>query len=246
MTTIIAKLEAHPAGATEAQVEQLALAMYTAGNESRRGDATYFRIVLSACQAKLGKRGPGRRPSLDTAAQLTVLEATNDRFYAAVLRGVTTPDVAAEEGLETAERQRRMLERNRRSGFARSAVATLRAYATAGGDLRTLDAATASKSAVRAALAPPEPTDKVSRQIARAEGSLVRSLRRQARASPEEARATVERLLVELQSLADGFEDEGAADAGATTVVPAGLRSGGHTRTRVGVPMLHRPSVGAP
>lgn len=243
---IIAKLEAHPAGATEAQIEQLALAMYTAGSTARRGDMTYFRVLLVACQAKLGKRGPGRRPSLDSAAQLTVLEATNDRFYAAVLRGVTTPDVVHEDGLETAERQRRMLERNRRSGFARSAVATLRAFAGAGGDLRGLDPSTASKSAVRAALAPAEPTDKVARQIQRAEGSLVRSIRRQARASPDEARATVERLMDEFQKLIDGLGDEDAADLGATTTVAArGARGPQATqRTRVGVPMLNRPAAG--
>lgn len=241
---IISRIAAHPGKVTETQIEQLALAMHTAGDETRRGDVTYFRVLLVACQGKLGKRGPGRRPTQDAEAQLSVLEATHERFYAAVLRGVTTPDVAAEEGLATDERQRRMLERNRRSGFARSAVATLRAFATAGGDLRGLDPVTVSKSAVRAALALPEPTDKVARQISRSEGSLMRSIRRQARASPEEARGTVERLMDDLQKLLDGLTDEGdAADLGTTTTVEASPRLQPAQRTRVGVPMLHRPAA---
>lgn len=241
---IIDKLEAKPAGATEAQVEQLAHAMYTAGSQARRADSTYFRILLIACQAKLGgPRGRGRRPALDSQAQLTVLEATHDRFYAAVLRGVTTEDIAHDDAQPQPEKQRRMLERNRRSGFARSAKSTLAAFAEAGGDLRGLDATTASKSAVRAALAPAEPTDKVARQISRSEGALLRAIARQARASPDAAAGTVERLMGELQKVLDdlGTEPEPAHE---TTTTVAAARS--PQRTRVGVPvMLNRPQAGA-
>lgn len=244
MTNIIEKLEAHPAGATEAQVEQLAHAMYTAGSQARRADSTYFRVLLIACQAKLGgPRGRGRRPALDAQAQLTVLEATHERFYAAVLRGVTTEDVAHADGLDTAEKQRRMLERNRRSGFARSAVSTLRAFTEAGGDLRGLDAATASKSAVRAALKPEEPTDKVARQISRSEGALLRAIARQARASPDAAAGTVERLMGELQKVLDdlGTEPEQPEHTATTTILG---RAAPHTRTRAGQPaQLHRPAA---
>lgn len=247
MTTIIEKLSSHPAGATEAQVEQLAHARYTAGSQASRADSTYFRVLLVACQSKLGgiKRGPGRRSAVDVKGQLAVLDAAHERFYAAVLRGVTTPEVAAEEGLERAERQRRMLERNARSGFARSAKSALWAYAEAGGDLRGLDPVEVTKSSLRAALAPAEPTDKVARQIGRAEGSLIRAIQRQARASPDEARGTVERLMDEFQKLIDGLSDEGAADMGATTTVAAAGTRGAHTRTRVGTPMLNRPQAGA-
>lgn len=243
-TSIIDKLEAHPGNATEAQVEQLAHARYSAGAQASRADSTYFRVLLVACQAKLGgiKRGPGRRAAPDIKGQLGVLDAAHERFYAAVLRGVTTPDVAADDTLDRAERQRRMLERNARSGFARTAKSALWAFAEAGGDLRTLDPATTSKTAIRAALAPAEPTDKVARQIERSHGALIRAVQRQARASPDTARETVGRLMDEFQKLLDGLDDEGAADLGATTTVAA--RS--PTRTRVGVPvMLNRPQAGA-
>lgn len=244
MTTIIEKLEAHPAGATEAQVEQLAHARYTAGSQASRADSTYFRVLLVACQAKLGgpKRGPGRRAAVDIKGQLAVLDAAHERFYAAVLRGVTTPDVAADDALERAERQRRMLERNARSGFARTAKSALWAFAEAGGDLRGLDPATASKTAIRAALAPAEPTDKVARQISRSEGALLRAIARQARASPDEAAGTVERLMGELQKVLDDLGTGEGEEHGATTTVAA--RS--PQRTRVGVPvMLNRPQAGA-
>lgn len=243
MTTIIDKLSHHPAGATEAQVEQLAHAMYAAGSQVRSADVTYFRVLLVACQAKLGKRRPGRRPTLDSKAQLTVLEAQHERFYAAVLRGVTTDEVAHEDGLDQPEKQRRALERNRRSAFARTAKSTLAAFAAAGGDLRGLDAATVSKSAVRAALAPAEPTDKVARQITRSEGALLRAIARQARASPETAAGTVERLMGDLQKVLDDLGTEPEPSHEATTTV-VGARS--PQRTRVGIPvMLNRPQAGA-
>lgn len=249
MTTITEKLAARPAGATEAQVEQLAHERYTAGSQASRADSTYFLVLLVACQAKLGgvKRGPGRRPALDSKTQLGVLEAAHERFYAAVLRGVTTPDVAADDTLERAERQRRMLERNARSGFARSAKSSLWAYAEAGGDLRTLDPATTTKTALRAALAPAEPTDKVARQIARSEGALIRAVQRQARASPDTAAGTIERLIGEFQKLMDDLGTEDAADLGGTTTVTAAGTRGAQApqRTRVGVPMLNRPQAGA-
>lgn len=244
MTTIIHKLERNPAGATDAQVEQLAQARYTAGIEVSRTDGIYLHVLVAACQAKLGPLRRGRAPA--AAAQLSVVDAIHDRFYAAVLRGITTQDVMPEDGLEAKEQQRRTLERNRRSTFARTAKATLVAFARGGGDLRSLDATSVSKAQLRAAVAPPPTGDKTQQRIARGEGVLLRAIRRQARDAPDAARTTVERLMDEFQKVLDGLTDEQTADVGATTTLVARGAAKGHTRTHVGTPMLNRPAAAAP
>lgn len=234
MTDLIEKLEKAHFVATDAQVESLALERYSNAAHAVRADGTYLRVLVVATQSQVGTRRRGR---LDAAAQTNVLEAVHEKFYAAVLRGVTTPEVAPDDALAQSDRTLRSLERNRRSAFARSAKSTLSAYVRAGGDLRALVASQVTKAALRAAIAPPEPPDKVTRQIARSEGALLRALKRQAKVDPVAAERDIERCIEELQNVLDSLDTGGDA-AAATTVVGVTART--PQRTRVGVPMLNR------
>jgi len=230
--------------ATEAQVETLAAAHWNVAIQLEGSNSTYLRVVLVGAQAELGKKR-GRQPSAQS--QLAVLEKVHERFYAAVLRGVTTPDIAKEEGLEATESSRRALERNRRSTFARSSKTALANYAKAGGDLRGLVPDEVTKASLRAAIEPPPPEDRTARQLAAAQGSILRAVARRARGDPDGARGMLEAVVTKLQAALEAM-DQGApmeeAQA-ATTVVAQGRRQSdrGPARTRVGVPLLNR---GAP
>lgn len=242
MTTIIAKLSKGHWVATEHDVEVLAQERYANALVVSNSDSTYLKVVLVASQAKLG-RPRGRAARFNAEAQLTVLNGVHEVFYAAVLRGVTTPDVAIEPTLDSKEQRRRSLERNSRSAFARSALSTLTGFVKGGGDLRTLDPETVTKTGLRAAVAPPEPEDKVARQIQRASGALFRAIGRRARDNPEAAREEVERVMDELQKVLDSLNGDEAEHTATTTVVGAKPRDVGPARTRVGPPMLHRGAV---
>jgi hypothetical protein len=240
MTTIIEKLETAHYVATEQQIELLAAEQYNGSTQAIRASGTYLRAIVAACQGKLGRKGRGR---VNTQSQLAVLDAVHERFYPAVLRGVTTPDIASDETLDKAESGRRMLERNARSAFARTSVSTLRTYVAAGGDMRALILAEVTKHALRTALSPPEPRDKGARQMQRAEGALVRAAQRLAKRDPVAASRLLSKAIVTLQ----GVLEEVGGDApqhGATTVAGVTTVAGGRSvqRTRVGVPMLHRPA----
>lgn len=240
MNSVLAKIENKTSIPTDSQVESLALERYTNAALISRIDNTYLGILVIASQARLGK---GRR-KMDASAQTEVLESVHERFYAAVLRGVTTHDIAVEADLEPKESTRRSLERNRRSAFARSAKSTLLAYVTAGGDIRALDPNNTSKTALRKAFAPPEPANRTERQIVRSKGSLYRALARQARASPKEAREAIETAVEELQALLEqlGPEVEEREEDEAPLPPQPNRRSSdtAHARTRVGIPMLNR------
>jgi hypothetical protein len=109
----------------EQRVEALARERVTSATIVSNADVTYLSMLVDAMQSQLGKRSRGKVNSLQ---QAQVLAEVDKRFYAAVLRGVTTEDIAIEEGLDADEQRRRSLERNRRSAFARSAKSTVSAY----------------------------------------------------------------------------------------------------------------------
>src|SRR5258708_7685614 len=111
---IIDNIEKHHYVATEAQVEQLAKEQYTHSAEVGRANSTYLRVLIAGCQAELGGKR-GKAPSIES--QLSVWEKVHRKYYAVVIRGVTTPDVEAADDLDSTEGERRQLERNRRSGF---------------------------------------------------------------------------------------------------------------------------------
>lgn len=236
--SIITRLIAAHYAATVAQVESLAHERYTSNVAVLNADGTYLRIALVDAQSNLGRpRGRGAAPNAE--AQLTVLTKTHEKFYPAVLKGVTTDDIAVENGLDPKEQSRRALERNSRSAFARSAMSTLTAYVRAGGDLRTLDAETVTKASLRAATAPTEPTDKVARQVQRASGMLLRAVTRRAREHPDEAREEIGAVMDELQRVLDSLGN-GDEEHEETTTTARPPRDAGSTRTRVGVPQFHR------
>jgi len=224
---------------TEAQVEQLARDHTSHVVASQGGGLTYLRVLLVAVQAQLGTpRGRGRPMSAET--QLAALERIEAPLYAAVLRGVVTEDIADDLELPRDERRRRMLARNSRSGFARTAKATLVGYVRAGGDLRTVDPETATKDSLRRAGQPQEPTDRVARQIQRNSEGLQRAIERQARVDPAAARELLEAILEDLQALLDGLGDEGEP---AETTARARPPDRGPARTRVGRVLLNRPAM---
>ena len=233
----IDNLAKHHYVATEAQVESLAREQYTAVSQVAVANSTYLRVLIAGCQAELGTR---RRGPVKPEPQLGVLEKVHARFYAAVMRGVTTEDIAQDETLDRTERGRRQLERNRRSGFARSAATTLRNYVRAGGDLRALEVDVVSKSDLQkfvASQASPD-IDKFGMRIQRAEKSILNAIKQQARASPDAAAANLEALLERLQTALN----ELAPDKTLVARPPGEhITAREHARTRVGVPLMKIP-----
>jgi hypothetical protein len=238
MTTIQQTIAKAHYVATEAQVEQLASAQYTASAQAESHNLTYLRIVVVRCQAEVGTKRRGRALAVDSA--LAVVEKATEPLYAAVLRGITTPDIVAEPGLEPAESSRRALERNRRSTFARSAKTTLVNYVRGGGDIRGLDPETVTKAGLRAAVTPPEPANRDERIMERAQGAILRAINRQARGDPAAAQAALEGVIAALQERLEAMTGEQPDHGATTTVAVPAVRDRGPARTRVGVPQFHR------
>jgi len=171
--SLIESIEKNHYLATEQDVEALARSFLDAETFRRNTRSTYFRILLAGAQVELtGKptlRAPrGRHGSLSDeakAAQAVALDAVHTRLYAAVLKGVVTPEI---EGGTGEEGRRRALERNRRSGFARSAASTLRRYVREGGDLTRLSVLTATKNSLTQRQAGVPGEDRARKLIARA------------------------------------------------------------------------------
>lgn len=196
--------------ATEVQIEQLARGVQT----GTLAASCYLRVVLVACQTQLGSPRRGRKNS----EQGKVLDAVHKRFYPHVLRGVGPEELDA-------------LERNRRATFARTATSTIRSFIKSGGDLRALDATTASKGALRALTTPVvlvQGGTRDERTIAKARGAIERALERMAKGTPEGARSAIEVLLDALETR---YEELGGAEK--PEVAPSAPRG------RVGGPALH-------
>jgi hypothetical protein len=196
--TIVEKIEAAKFVASVEQIEALAHEQYGAVSQSKRGDGTYLKALVTATQSKVGRR---LKPT--TEQQLKALESVHVDFYIAVVRGVTTPDIAHLPNLSQEETTRRRLLRERRAVFARSAKSTLAAFVKSGGNVRDIDVATVTKSSLRAAVQRPVPEDKVDRQIFRSQGALVRAVSRRARGDPAAARDAIEHAITELQAMLD-------------------------------------------
>ena len=201
--SLIERIESSNYSATEQQVEHLAAAHQGSAIEVAKVDGTYLRVFISGVQALIGttKPGPGRRKKLSKDSQEEAVEKIHTLYYAAVLRGVTTPDIAADPALGPAESTRRSLERNKRSNFARSVKSTVLAFVWAGEDLRGVDVHTVSKRSLRAAISPPESGNKFIRRVDRARVGLVRGLERLAAKDVEMTRGILEHVLAELQAL---------------------------------------------
>lgn len=193
--TMVAQLAAAHFKAEPAQVEQLAHELYASQGAARNADGTYLKVLVAACQASLGKAP--RRKATDVPGQLAVLEKVNETFYAAVLRGVTTPDVQPDPSFDKAESTRRSLERNRRSTFARSAKSTLAAFVGAGGDMRKLDVVLTTKALLRGFVDQGRDTElRHNLTIERAERAILAVLEEE---EPDAARDRLETLIERLQ-----------------------------------------------
>jgi hypothetical protein len=181
-------------------------------------DGTYLRVLLFAAQGKLGAKR-GKRP--DDATQLTALEAVGGPMYQAVLKGVTSEDIAIDATLDPAEITRRTRERNRRATFARTARSTLSVWVSEGGDLRALDVETVTKGELRAAInaARAEKPEQIEPTLERAQKAILAAI---AREGPDEQRAHLEAVISALQ---DALEE-----------LPAVHEDTAVIRTRVGVP----------
>lgn len=192
---------------TESQIETLAHDRTLKLGETDRADSSYLRALIYSTQAKLGPKPAQRsRGNRHVKTQLAALAAVAAPFYAAVLRGVTTPDIAVKDGLDAAEASRRSRERNRRATFARSTKSTLVAWVRLGGDIRMLDVATVAKSELRSSVAAArDPTLAAETGVERAQSRIIHAIAAEAEADTERARerlkAVIEALQAELDAL---------------------------------------------
>lgn len=216
------------------QVERLAGTVV----EGQAADGTYLRVVLAHMQANLGKPQRGRRRAApDAHAAEVVLDGIHENLYASVLKGVGPEDLATNE-------------RNRRATFARSAASTVRYFIRNGGDVRTVEVATATKNGLRKAVqpeseAPAEGETRTERAFRKAQDALVASAQRLlARGDPDIARERIEAAMDALEALLDAVPTEEQAQpradiGGQTTTMVAGRHIPGRGAPAER-PMLHR------
>jgi hypothetical protein len=232
MKTIVQVIAAAHYMADAAQVERLAGAVV----EGQQADATYMRVILANMQAQLGKPRRGRRSQAEAQSAEAVLDSIHETLYAAVLRGV------GPEELEQTER-------NRRATFARSAASTVRFFIKNGGDVRSVDVATVTKSGLRASVQPetkaPENETRAERTFRKAQDALVRSAQRLvARGDPVETRARIEAAMdaleALLESIPEGNVQQAPADIGGTTTTVFGRAVPGRSVADRPGAQLHR------
>lgn len=194
--------------ASEHDVELLAAAHLATSEATKRTDGQYLRILVQALKAQFnGVRGKRRatKPELDNHSAF--LAETHTKLYQAVLRGVTTEDVADDETLDIEERRARATVRNNRAGFARSSASTLQMFIRAGGDVRGLDVETVTKTALRTWAKANTPDAKPRQEFIM---SALTRLEREAVAlvaeDPDEGRTVVEECMARLQTILDDLE----------------------------------------
>lgn len=125
--------------ASDDQIPLLA-ARYASGLQAQDAVKGVYLKVLVAATIKAAKPAKNKQSEV-----MTHLDTVHDSYYALVLKGVSTPDIAEDESLDQDARTLRSLERNRRSNFARTAKNALGMYLKAGGDLFQLDPDTVTK-----------------------------------------------------------------------------------------------------
>lgn len=202
MIKIEDKIEKAHYVASDHDVELLAAAHLATSEATKRADGSYLRILVAALQAQFNGVRSRRKP--DAEAHSAFLAETHSRLYVWILKGITTPEVADDEKLSPDDRRIRGMLRQARAGFARSAASTLQMFIRAGGDVRTLDVDTVSKTALRtwARAANPDAkprTDFILAGLKRIERAAVALMAE----DPDEARATVEECMGRLQRVLD-------------------------------------------
>lgn len=211
---------------TEDQVETLASERTQSLKATDSLDSTYLRVLVTGAQSKLGPK-KGKRP--DTETQLTAFESVAVPYYAAVLRGVMTDDIALDATLDAAEVQQRTRERNRRAIFARTAKSTIVGWVREGGDIRAINVATVTKTELQRAVtaARSERGETVATRIGRAQAAILAAV---AREGPDHARERLEAVIEALQEALDELPDNERHHE-STTI-----------RTRAGVPTFREPA----
>lgn len=207
--------------ANELQVEQLA-SQVVAGDEA---DQTYFRVIIAHMQSRLGRPRRGRPPE-----QEPVLDMIHQQLYPAALRGVGPEDLDKNE-------------RNRRGTKFRTAASTIRYFIQNGGDIRTVDVSTVTKTGLRRAVQAeeaPEGETRNQRAVRRGQEMMVRNIERMARTDPDMARQQLEAVLNELEDLLEKLPAAAADVEGDTTMVGRVPAGGG--RASVQPTMLHQPA----
>lgn len=200
MKTIVDNVEASNYVATPAQVEQLAAFYWDAVNRSVQVTVSYLRVIIVACQAKLGTKRT--RTKVDIEAQQSVLDEVHSTYYAAVLNGVTTPEIAEDFKLSRDQQALRALERNRRSNFARTAKSAIDSFIRFGGDLRGINALTVTKQQLRDFAMTRANSNGAGSVIKRTEAAaktLERRVNALAKADPAIARDVLESLIERLE-----------------------------------------------
>lgn len=218
----------HSYAMNEAQIESLAHDRQSGAVVLEAFDGTYLRALVNSVQSVLGQK-KGKRP--DERSQLGALEKIATPFYAAVLRGVTTADIAIDANLEHDEVVKRNRERNRRATFARTAKSTLVAWVRAGGDIRAIDVSTVTKSELRASTvaAQVESDIPAASRVLRAQEAILRAV---ARDPPAVARERLYAVISALQEALDELPLNGEPHHESTVI-----------RTRVGQPTFREARV---
>lgn len=227
---------------SESQVESLATEYASASVETARVGMTYLRVLVAACQAIIGTSKRGRHAA---AAQAEVLDGVASKYYAAVLRGVTTADIVPDTTLPKPEQTRRSLERNRRSTFARSAKSTLAAYIGTGGDLRGLDVETLTRDPLLKLVRAARGTSDNAHRMERARNLILRVVAKEAKTDATAARADLEHTIEALQFALDGLSPNGnkvPVEVSRETVEPT-LRAVPEMKGRLMHSRMRRPAT---
>ena len=198
------KIERAHYAASEHEVEQLAASHTIHSDLTKRIDNAYLRVLIAALQSKFTIANRKRALSADERQRHAAFIAeVHERFYAAVLRGVTTPDAADDATRSADERRARAGIRNGRAGFARTAASTIQMFIKAGGDVRMLELATVTKSYLRAyAIEHAEaraPSEVILASLRRVEAQIAGLIEE----DPDSARTAVEECMARLQRILD-------------------------------------------
>jgi hypothetical protein len=102
------------------------------------GDS-YFRVMVRRTQDKI---------SAQKGEPVQFLDAVGKAMMDVVNATLITDDIAPNESDSSADKARKTAERQRVTGFARSAKSTLKTWMQNGGDIMTLDADTVTKSSL--------------------------------------------------------------------------------------------------
>lgn len=219
---VLVKIETAKYLATEKDIETLARYKQEATLYGNRSAATYMKVLIALTAHQIGgktallsrRRGAAGKalPQAERTDHLMTLEEVNARCYGAVYRATVTPDIERKEDLPAMEQVRRSLERNRRTNYARSSMATVRAYVECGLDIRDVKLETVTKQELRdriAVAAPPDPLEegeRLQKSAERAADRLVKEAEELAGTDPDKAEAMLNSLVSKLQEVIERIQ----------------------------------------